>query len=147
MAIRPGNGEDAQPTIGGLTADQLMDRALARALEVANVASVRAGHDGVVTDYELPWVRVGATAGISATIAVLTDLGVPLQDPAKPLQDPRRRRCICPRIDVGTLGDESGSVTVPGTLDRDCPVHGLPKCTCGAAPFQPWHHPSCPRAL
>lgn len=128
-----------EPTIGGLTADQLIDHVQQRVFAAGMAtASLNAIH---LTEGQRALFRQAATMGATEMYRTLVALGKDLLDQPRPgvthehlvqhegqgpCEDPyctRRRLCTCPDIDVTEFGQEPGSHTVKG-LAPDCPIHG-----------------------
>lgn len=120
-----------EPLIGGLTADQLVDKAAGQAFAQAMAtASLKARQ---VSASERSLFKLATVMGATEMYRVLVDLGKDLLDPA-PATDREayagldlsylNSRCTCPDIEVRTLGQEPGTGDTVKGLAADCPIHG-----------------------
>lgn len=126
-----------EPLIGGLTAEQLVDKAAGQAFAQAMAtASLNARQ---VSASERSLFKLATVMGATAMYRELVALGKDLLDPA-PATDREayagldlsylNSRCTCPDIEVRTLGQEPGTGDTVKGLAPDCPIHGAPRCTC-----------------
>lgn len=105
-----------EPTIGGLTADQLVDEVVEQAL-----------NNLITREYEREVFRQAATAGATAMYSRLVGLGKDLLDPPPGQIRPERvgattAGCTCPDIEVLALSPYTDDI-IKG-LAPGCPIHG-----------------------